>query len=89
MERILIIQLTRMGDSVQTLPVPKLLKRQRTGSNVTLPCVKKVSGIFPRTPFFDWLVALPAVDVAPMRGKVPFQRLNGLPGTARRIRLCH
>ncbi|MGA2938572.1 MAG: glycosyltransferase family 9 protein [Syntrophobacteraceae bacterium] len=79
MERILIIQLTRMGDSVQTLPVLKLLKRQRTGSNVTLLCVKEFSGIFSRTPFFDRLVALPAVDVAPMRDRVAFQRLSDYP----------
>ena len=79
MERILIIQLTRMGDSVQTLPVLKLLKRQRTGSNVTLLCVKEFSGIFSRTPFFDRLVALPAIDVAPMRGEVPFQKLSDYP----------
>jgi ADP-heptose:LPS heptosyltransferase len=78
-ERILIIQLTRMGDNIQTLPVLKLLKQQRPESNVTLLCVEEVSGIFSRTPFFDRLVALPAVDVAPMRGKVPFQRLSDYP----------
>ena len=79
MEKILIIQLTRMGDSIQTLPVLKLLKRQRSGSNVTLLCVKEFSGIFSRTPYFDRLVALPAIDVAPMRSKVPFQRLSDYP----------
>ena len=79
MERILIIQLTRMGDSVQALPLLKLLKRQRTGSNVTLLCVKEFSGIFSRTSFLDRLVALPAIDVAPMRGRAAFQRLNDYP----------
>jgi ADP-heptose:LPS heptosyltransferase len=78
-EKILIIQLTRLGDGVQTLPVLKLLKRQRTGSNVTLLCVKEFSGIFSRTSFLDRLVAIPAVDVAPMRGRVAFQRLSDYP----------
>ena len=79
MEKILIIQLTRLGDSVQTLPVLKLLKRQRPDSNVTLLCVKEFSGIFSRTPFLDRLVAIPAVDVAPMRGRAAFQRLSDYP----------
>jgi spore maturation protein CgeB len=75
-EKILIIQLTRMGDSVQTLPVLKLLKRQKAESSITLLCVKEVSGIFSRTPFVDRIVTLPAVDVAPMRGQIPFKGLN-------------
>ncbi len=79
MGKILIIQLTRMGDNVQTLPVLKLLKRQRTGSNVTLLCVKEFSEIFSRTPFCDRLVALPAVDVAPMRDRAAFQKLSDYP----------
>ncbi len=79
MEKILIIQLTRLGDGVQTLPVLKLLKRQRTDCNVTLLCVKEFSGIFSRTPFLDRLVAIPAVDVAPMRGREAFQRLSDYP----------
>ena len=79
LEKILIIQLTRLGDSVQTLPVLKLLKGQKTGSNVTLLCVKEFSGIFSRTPFLDRLVAIPAVDVAPMRGRLAFERLSDYP----------
>jgi len=78
-KRILIIQLTRMGDSVQTLPVLKLLKRQIAESNVTVLSLREFGGIYSRTPFCDRLVALPAVDVAPMRGRVAFQKMNDYP----------
>ena len=65
-----------MGDAVQTLPVLKLLKRQKAESAVTLLCLKELSGIFSRTPFLDRIVSLPAVDVAPMRGRLPFEGFN-------------
>ncbi len=79
MKRVLIIQLTRLGDSVQTLPVLKLLKRRFPESNVTVLCVKEFSGIYSRAPFYDRLVALPAVDVAPMRNRVAFQKFDDYP----------
>ena len=80
MEKILIIQLTRMGDGAQTLPVLKLLKKQKPESMVTLLCVKEFSGIFSRTSFFDRLVTVPAAEIARMRGGVvAFEGLENYP----------
>lgn len=81
-KRFLIIQLTRLGDSVQTLPVLKLLKQQIPGSHVTVLCVKEFSGIYSRTPFYDRLVALPAVDVTPMRDRAAFRNPDAYPELA-------
>ncbi|MGA1869723.1 MAG: glycosyltransferase family 9 protein [bacterium] len=56
MEKILIIQLCRLGDVVQTLPLVMRLKEVKKGSHISFVCRKEYSGIVPCSYGVDRLI---------------------------------
>lgn len=69
MEKILIIQLNRMGDCVQTLPLLERLKEERPDCFLTVICVRGFARVFERSPFLDRLVSLSADAVQALKEK--------------------
>ena len=63
MEKILIIQLSRMGDLVQTLPLLKRLKQEKPGCEITLMCVQEFSEVIRDSRPADRLIHLLREDV--------------------------
>ncbi len=63
MPKALIIQLNRMGDCAQTLPVVKALKTDRPEYHLTVLCVQEFKQVFLNTPFVDRFVFLSAATV--------------------------
>jgi ADP-heptose:LPS heptosyltransferase len=59
LEKILVIQLNRMGDCFQTLPLLKRLKEEKPGASLTLLCVDAFVQIFGRLDYIDRIVGLP------------------------------
>jgi ADP-heptose:LPS heptosyltransferase len=59
LEKILVIQLNRMGDCFQTLHLLKGLKEEKPGSSLTLLCVDAFVQIFKRLSCIDRIVSLP------------------------------
>ncbi len=79
MQKILIIQLTRMGDCIQTLPLLKSMKRQRPESHISVLCVKEFSGIFARSRFLDRLVSVEAAYILRLRNQGDVDPLRDIP----------
>ncbi len=69
MENVLIIQLGRMGDCTQTLPLLKALREQKPKAFVTLLCVREFSEVFSRSSFIDRFVYLTASEVKTLKEK--------------------
>ena len=63
MEKILIIQLSRMGDLVQTLPLLKRLKQEKPNCEITLMCVQEFSEVIRNSRLADRLIHLPHEEV--------------------------
>lgn len=63
MEKILVVQLSRMGDLVQTLPLLKRLKQEQKDCEITLMCIQEFSEIIRNSRLTDRLIYLPLVDV--------------------------
>ncbi|MFP4037987.1 MAG: glycosyltransferase family 9 protein [Desulfobacteraceae bacterium] len=63
MKNILVIQLSRLGDLVQTLPLIKALKQDITECRVTLFCVREFAPILKSAPFIDRVASLPFSEV--------------------------
>ncbi len=61
-ERILVIQLARLGDCIQTLPVLKNLKEADPGREVTVLCLGAFGGILADSPWCDRAVHASAAD---------------------------
>jgi ADP-heptose:LPS heptosyltransferase len=59
MENILIIQMCRMGDLVQTLPLLKRLKEEKEGCEITLLCIRESVGLVQRSPLIDCFISIP------------------------------
>jgi ADP-heptose:LPS heptosyltransferase len=59
MEKILIIQMCRMGDLVQTLPLLKRLKEEKQGCEITLMCVRESIEVVQCSPLVDCFIAIP------------------------------
>jgi ADP-heptose:LPS heptosyltransferase len=58
-EKILIIQLNRMGDCFQTLQLLQGLKDEKPASSLTLLCIEQFTQIFKRLSCIDRLIGLP------------------------------
>jgi len=78
-EKILIIQLNRMGDCVQTLPLLERLKEERPGCSLTVLCVGGFARMFERSPFIDRLVSLSADAVQTLKEKKEPKECEDLP----------
>ena len=63
MEKILVIQLSRMGDLVQTLPLLKRLKQEKADCEISLMCVREFSKVIGNSRLTDRLIHLPLGDV--------------------------
>lgn len=63
MEKILVIQLSRLGDLIQTLPLIKRLKQHKKDCHVSLVCMKELSEIIKDTPSVDRLINLSAKEI--------------------------
>ncbi|MBW2068302.1 MAG: glycosyltransferase family 9 protein [Deltaproteobacteria bacterium] len=61
--KVLIIQLTRMGDLIQTIPLLKGLFEQSNPSHITLVCVREFSRILDSARFVHRFLRIPASDV--------------------------
>ena len=59
MEKILVIQMCRMGDLVQTLPLLKKLKAEHRGCKITIMCIRESMGLIQDTPLVDCFVSIP------------------------------
>ncbi|MCP4153997.1 MAG: glycosyltransferase family 9 protein, partial [bacterium] len=70
MEHILIIQLSRMGDVINTLPLIKSLKEEKENRHITLICYKECSGIIPTpdTSLIDRFVRINIGDIEELAG---------------------
>jgi len=63
MEKILVVQLSRMGDLVQTLPLLKRLKQEKADCEISLMCVREFSEVIGNSRLADRLIYLPFGDV--------------------------
>lgn len=63
MEKILVIQLSRMGDLVQTLPLLKRLKQEKADCEISLMCIREFSEVIGNSRLTDRLIHLPLGDV--------------------------
>lgn len=63
MEKILVIQLSRMGDLIQSLPLLQRLKESSTETEITLVCLREFRAILDGQHVYDRLVALELADV--------------------------
>jgi ADP-heptose:LPS heptosyltransferase len=59
MEKILVIQMCRMGDLVQTLPLLKRLKEEKQGCEITLMCIKESVDLVQSSPLVDCFISMP------------------------------
>lgn len=67
MEKILIVQLSRLGDLIQTLPLIKRLKQHKKNSHITLICIKELREIVQDTPLVDRLIDIPATEIVKLQ----------------------
>ncbi len=58
MEKIILLQLNRLGDLVQTVPLLRRLRRQYTDAEITLVCIKGLHLIVKECGYFNRLVAI-------------------------------
>ena len=58
-EKILIVQMCRMGDLVQTLPMLKRLKEEKRGCEVTILCIRESMELVQDTRLADRLLPIP------------------------------
>jgi ADP-heptose:LPS heptosyltransferase/glycosyltransferase involved in cell wall biosynthesis len=70
MEKILIIQMCRMGDLVQTLPLLKRLKDEQKGCEITLMCIRESVGLIQNSPLVDRFISLPERFYNNTRGRI-------------------
>ena len=63
MQKILLLQLNRLGDLIQTVPLLKRLRGEYPAAEITLICLKGVDAIIRDCGYFDRMVALPNGDV--------------------------
>lgn len=93
MEKILIIQLTRMGDCIQTLPVLKLMKLRKPDARLSVLCVKEFSGPLARSRFVDRLITVEAAYIVRLRNGEAVEPVADIPELTERydsvINLTH
>lgn len=63
MRNILILQLNRLGDLVQTVPLLRRIRREHPSARITLIALEGFSGILADCTWFDRLVAIPFQDM--------------------------
>lgn len=63
MEKILVVQLSRMGDLVQTLPLLKRMNEEKPDCEITLMCIREFSEVIRDSRSADRLIHLPLGDV--------------------------
>ncbi|MDQ3002045.1 MAG: glycosyltransferase family 9 protein, partial [Fibrobacterota bacterium] len=63
MRNILLIQLNRLGDLVQTVPLLRRMRREHPGARITLVVLEGLSDILGDCDYYDKLVSLPLRDV--------------------------
>jgi ADP-heptose:LPS heptosyltransferase len=56
---ILVVQLSRMGDLVQSLPLLKRFREEKPSARITLLCVREFSPILRNTPLVDRFIEIP------------------------------
>jgi ADP-heptose:LPS heptosyltransferase len=59
MKSILLLQLNRLGDLVQTLPLLRRMRRENPEARITLVALEGFSGILAECGYFDKLIAIP------------------------------
>jgi ADP-heptose:LPS heptosyltransferase/glycosyltransferase involved in cell wall biosynthesis len=69
MKKILIIQLSRLGDLLHSLPLVKRLKDEYRQAHISMACAREFSLIAESCPFLDRLIAIPVVDIVPLDTK--------------------
>ncbi|MBI4661872.1 MAG: glycosyltransferase family 9 protein [Verrucomicrobia bacterium] len=79
MERTLIIQLSRMGDLIQTLPLLRSLRQDSPSREITLVCLREFQPVVAQQKVFDRLVVLDLEDVQRLRGETTRQNFWSLP----------
>jgi ADP-heptose:LPS heptosyltransferase/glycosyltransferase involved in cell wall biosynthesis len=85
MNRILIIQLSRLGDLLHSFPLVKRLKEEYPDSHISLACVKEFSPIASYCPFLDHLITIPVADIVPLDTKEILAIGNIYPSQLERI----
>jgi ADP-heptose:LPS heptosyltransferase/glycosyltransferase involved in cell wall biosynthesis len=70
MEKILIIQMCRMGDLVQTLPLLKRLKEEKPGCEITVLCIRESMELIQKSPLVDCFISIPQRFYDNTRGKI-------------------
>jgi ADP-heptose:LPS heptosyltransferase len=63
MQKILILQLNRLGDLVQTVPLLRRIRREHPSADITLITLEGFGGILSECSWFDKLVAIPPKDM--------------------------
>jgi ADP-heptose:LPS heptosyltransferase len=63
MRNILLLQLNRLGDLVQTVPLLRRMRRENPGAVITLVILEGLSGILGDCDYYDRLVSVPLRDV--------------------------
>ena len=63
MDKILVVQLSRMGDLVQTLPLLSRLKQEKIDCEISLVCIREFSEVIRNSRLADRLIHLPLEDV--------------------------
>ncbi len=69
MKKILIIQLSRLGDLLHSLPLVKRLKDEYPQAHISMACAREFSLIAESCPFLDRLITIPVVDIVPLDTK--------------------
>lgn len=79
MKNILLLQLNRLGDLVQTLPLLRRMRRENPDAKIVLVALEGFSGILGECGYFDTLIAIPQRDMEALG--IP-ERQAAFPGLA-------
>lgn len=78
-EKIFILQMCRMGDVVQSLPLLKRLKEEKSPCEITLLCIREAIELIYDSPLIDRFVSVPYAYYKTIHGlKSPSPKLNFL-----------
>jgi ADP-heptose:LPS heptosyltransferase len=79
MRNILILQLNRLGDLVQTVPLLRRLRREHADARITVIALEGFSGILSECGWFDKLIAVPLAEVEALSAQ---ERQDAFPNLA-------
>jgi ADP-heptose:LPS heptosyltransferase len=79
MRNILILQLNRLGDLVQTVPLLRRMRREHPEARIVLVALEGFSGILADCGYFDSLIAIPLKDLEELAEPSNAERFPDLP----------